>query len=110
MTKSWLDAGVLSVALAAAVPVLGGCTAEVYDDGGVVEIDREPPPPRVEVVPAAPYYGAVWIGGRWVWRGNTHVWVVGRYVRPRAGYVYAPHRWYRSGPRWRYEPGGWRRR
>ena len=104
---SWVS-GLLALTLAASMPA--GCEADVYDDGGVVEVDAEPPPPQVEVVPPAPYYGAVWIGGRWVWRGRSHVWVAGRYVRPRVGYVYEPHRWYRYGNRWRYEPGRWRRR
>jgi pimeloyl-ACP methyl ester carboxylesterase len=105
--RMWMG-GLLALTLAAAGPM--GCEADVYDDGGIVEVDREPPPPQVEVVPAAPYPDAVWIGGRWVWRGGNHVWVAGRYVRPRPGYVYESHRWYRSGNRWRYEPGRWRRR
>lgn len=100
-----------ALTVAAMLPVLG-CAAEYYDGddrGGIVEVDNEPPPPRVEVVPIQPYYGAVWVGGRWQWRGGRHEWVQGRYVRPRGGFVYAPHRWYRHGNRWRYEPGRWHR-
>jgi len=95
--------------LVAALAGAGAC-GEVYDDGGVIEADAEPPPPQVEVVPFAPYAGAVWVGGRWQWRGGRHVWVGGRYVRGRVGYVYAPHRWDHVGNRWRYNPGRWHRR
>ena len=104
--------GLLSgAALAAALASLPACEAEVYDNDGVVEIAAEPPPPQVEVIPAVPYAGAVWIGGAWEWRGGRHVWVGGRYVRPRAGYVYQAHRWERTpAGRWRHSPGGWRRR
>ncbi len=52
-----------------------------------------PPPPRVEVVPALPYPGAVWIGGYWGWYGGRHVWVPGYYARPRPGYHWQPYRW-----------------
>ncbi len=86
------------------------CDVAYVDDEGVAEVAVEPPPPQVEVVPAPPYVGAVWIGGRWVWRGGRHAWVGGRYVAPRVGYVYAPHRWERRGAGWRYTPGRWHRR
>jgi len=104
---SWAG-GLLALTLAASMPA--GCEADVYDDGGVVEVDQEPPPPQAEVVPVAPYPGAIWIGGSWVWRGGRHEWVGGRYVHPRRGYVYEQHRWSRNGNRWRYEPGRWHRR
>jgi hypothetical protein len=94
--------------LATAVATAPAC--EIYDDGGVIEASVEPPPPQYEVVPAAPYPGAVWIGGSWVWRHGRHEWVRGRYVRPRRGYYYQPHRWERTpNGRWRRTPGGWRR-
>jgi hypothetical protein len=39
-----------------------------------------PPPPPVEVVPVAPYPGAVWVGGYYVRGGGGHyVWVHGHY-------------------------------
>jgi hypothetical protein len=60
---------------------------EVVDqNGNVIERDRvypddgPPPPPRVEVVPVAPYFGAVWVPGLW-YRG--------------------PHRWYWTRGHWR---------
>src|SRR4051812_26206219 len=98
-------------ALIGSLFTLPACEAALYDDTGVVEVAAEPPPPQVEVVPVAPYPGAVWVGGVWEWRGGRHVWVRGRYVRPRAGYRYEQHRWDRTpSGNWRHSPGGWRRR
>jgi hypothetical protein len=52
---------------------------EVVDQNGYV-VERErvyahdvPPPPRVEVVPVAPYFGAVWVQGFWA-LGHHHRW------------------------------------
>jgi hypothetical protein len=55
----------------------------------------------VEVQPVAPFYGAVWIGGDWVWRGGHHVWVGGHWDHPRAGRSWQAGEW-RSGPRGHY--------
>lgn len=47
---------------------------------------KEPPPPvRVEVRPARPYSRAVWIPGRWKWRGR----------RRRGRYIWIPGHWRR---------------
>jgi hypothetical protein len=46
--------------------------AEVFEAG-------PPPPPVVEVVPPAPFVGAVWIGGTWVVRPHGWVWVRGHW-------------------------------
>ncbi len=51
--------------LLAALSMMPACAAEVVDENGEVEVDAEPPPPQVEVVPPVPYPGAVWVGGRW---------------------------------------------
>ena len=40
-----------------------------------------PPPLLVEVPPALPYAGAVWVGGYWVWQGNW-VWAHGHWMGP----------------------------
>lgn len=74
----------------------------------VIVSPSAPPAPIVEVVPAMPYAGAIWIGGYWGWNQGRHVWVPGRYVAPRAGYRWEPHRWV-QGPRghWHLRGGGW---
>ena len=72
-----------------------------------VVVDYAPPPPQVEVVPAIPFPGAIWIGGYWGWGGGRHVWVPGRWDHPRPGYVYRPHAWVNQGGRWHLHAGGW---
>jgi hypothetical protein len=69
-----------------------------------------PPTPVVEVQPAVPFVGAIWISGFWNWSGGRYSWVPGRYDRPRPGYNWEPRRW-SSSPRggWQMQ-GGWRRR
>lgn len=67
-----------------------------------------PPPPRVEVVPAA-RRGYVWVPGYWNWRGQRHYWVGGTWVRERRGYVYNQPTWVQDGERWRFHRGAWAR-
>lgn len=78
----------------------------VPDDGGVV-VDIAPPAPYVEVVPAIPFPGAVWIGGYWGWSSGRHHWVPGRWDRPRPGYTWRPYGWASQGGRWHLHGGGW---
>ena len=78
----------------------------VPDDGGVV-VDIAPPAPYVEVVPAIPFPGAVWIGGYWGWSSGRHHWVPGRWDRPRPGYAWRPYGWAPQGGRWHLHGGGW---
>ena len=63
----------------------------------VVEVESEPPPPRVVHYESRP--GHIWIEGRWNWNGGQWVWADGYYERERVGYVYAPGRWERRGGR-----------
>ena len=74
-----------------------------------VEVEVAPPTPIVEVRPALPFAGAVWIPGYWHWNGARHVWVGGRYSAPRAGYAWEPARWEPHGRFHRWVPGHWRR-
>ena len=55
------------------IPLLSGCTTYVRVP--------PPPPPQAEVVGAAPFYGAVWVGGHWAWRPRlgTYRWVPGHW-------------------------------
>lgn len=69
-----------------------------------------PPPPPVQVVPALPYPGAVWIGGWWNWGGGRYAWVPGYYARPYPGHRWEPHRWApRPGGGWALQGGYWAR-
>ena len=76
----------------------------------VVESAMEPPAPIVEVQPAMPFGGAIWMPGYWHWNGAHHVWVGGHYSAGRPGYRWEPHRWERGpGGRWAMRPGHWQR-
>jgi len=45
----------------------------------VVEGPSNPPPPQVEVIGVAPYYGAHWVRGHYVWRYHHWVWIRGHW-------------------------------
>jgi hypothetical protein len=74
-----------------------------------VVVQQAPPPDVVEVRPAAPFGGAVWIPGYWHWNGYRHSWVGGHWSAPRAGWAWEPHHWVRAPGGWRWAPGHWRR-
>jgi YXWGXW repeat-containing protein len=85
----------------------------VYDPGPApaqeVVTQEQPPEPIVEVRPAAPFGGAVWIPGYWGWNGYRHNWVGGHWSAPRAGWSWEPNRWQRTPRGWVHTPGHWRR-
>jgi hypothetical protein len=104
----------LTLLWAAAVLSLSACVVAPYYPyqstgyGEAVAVADVPPPaPYAEVVPVAPFLGAVWLGGYWGWGGGRHHWVPGRWDRPRAGYYWQPHRWQPIGGRWQLSGGGW---
>jgi len=67
-----------------------------------------PPPPIVEVRPAVPFPGAVWLDGYWHWNGFRFVWVAGRWSPPPAGFTWEGHRWdRREDGRWEHRQGHW---
>ena len=84
-----------SVALAALLASAGGCVVtargHVAVPVAVVEVDEEPPPPRVVSMEIRP--GFLFIDGRYVRNGNRWVWRDGYYERERAGYMYEQGRW-----------------
>jgi hypothetical protein len=101
---------VLAVLTAAIVagPVTG-CAVYVRPVPGVVYIQRRPPEARVEVIPAAPATGFVWIGGYWATRGAEFEWVPGRWERPIEGRrEWVPHRWEHDRNGWYLIEGHWR--
>ena len=85
----------------------------VYDPGPApaqeLVVQQAPPEPIVEVRPAAPFGGAVWIPGYWHWNGSRHAWVGGHWSAPRAGWVWEPHHWQRTPRGWVHVHGHWRR-
>ena len=100
----------LVVVSALAVVTLSACVvAPLYSPEQVV-VAQPPPQPYAEVVPVAPYAGAIWINGSWGWSRNRYEWGPGRYERPRPGYRWRPHHW-RQQPRggWSLEGGVWGR-
>jgi hypothetical protein len=109
----------LLVVSMSAVMLLSACVVAPYPrrvvygepvpvDSQVV-VDVAPPAPYVEVVPAIPFPGAIWIGGYWGWYGGRHQWMPGRWDHPRPGYQYRPHAWVNQGGRWHLHGGGWAR-
>ena len=67
----------------------------------------EPPPLRVETVPAAPMRVLFWVPGFWQWGGTTWVWVAGSWQRPEAGATWRPAAWRARGKVHVLIPGQW---
>jgi len=74
-----------------------------------VEIEIQPPAPRVEVIPVAPSARHFWVHGYWGWAGGRHTWVPGRYEVMRDGWAWSESRWNLVGRRWHFYPGHWYR-
>ncbi len=85
----------------------------VYDPGPPPPqeevVQEAPPAPIVEVRPAAPFGGAVWIPGFWRWNGHHHTWVGGHWSAARAGSTWEPNHWQHTPRGWVHVPGHWRR-
>jgi hypothetical protein len=60
------------------------------------------------VRPAAPYAGAVWIGGEWYWSGGRYVYRNGYWAAGRPGHVYVAGSWYRGPRGYAWHRGHWR--
>jgi hypothetical protein len=91
---------------------LAGCVASPTPRRhahALVEVNVQPPAPRVVVVPAA-RRGYVWAPGYWRWNGRKHVWVEGHWLRERRGEHWVPAHW-EEGRRgyWHFEEGHWER-
>jgi WXXGXW repeat (2 copies) len=68
----------------------------------------EVPVGSVDVRPASPYAGAVWIDGEWAWGGGRHNYVGGHWDHPRSGRTWQGGEW-RQSPRGHYwVHGTWR--
>ena len=103
-----LSVVVLSACVVAPYPYQAAYYSGAGPAGSVVVVaDTPPPAPYVEVVPAIPYAGAVWLGGYWGWNGGRHQWVPGRWEQPRPGYSWRPYAWTQHGGPWQLNAGGW---
>ena len=98
---------VVLAALSLSACVVAPYPRAAYYPPGEVVTDVPPPQPYVEVVPAIPFPGAVWIGGYWGWSGSRHSWVPGRWERARPGYTWSPPHWEQRGHQWHQRGGGW---
>jgi hypothetical protein len=98
------------VGVAEEKPVHEVSVIEVQSPGKEPVIAKEPPPPRVEIIPGvAPSPNHVWIPGYWMWNGTTFVWISGGWhPRPRPGAVWVQGRWERRGNGWSWIYGYWR--
>lgn len=99
----------LTATAGAGAAILGGCVvapAPMMEEPGYAPV--APPPPRAEVIPVAPFAGAVWIHGSWGWSGGRYHWAPGHYERPRPGYRYEPRHWVKNGRgQWQERGGRW---
>jgi hypothetical protein len=76
---------------------------------GEVYVDSAPPPLRVEVQPAMPGPGVLWVGGGWFWEGGRWRWQHGRWDHPpRPGAHWVAHHYEFRGGRHVFVRGGWR--
>ncbi|MDA8091999.1 MAG: hypothetical protein M0Z61_17475 [Nitrospiraceae bacterium] len=78
---------------------------------GCVAVVRTPAPPApiYEVIGVAPFPGAVWIEGHWVYRSGGWRWVRGHWARrPWRGAVWQRGHWRETRNGWKWIPGHWR--
>jgi hypothetical protein len=97
MKRAFSSAAVIT---AISLSVLAGCTAVI----------RTPPPAaRIEVRPAPPFVGAIWIDGHWLHRHGEWVWSPGYWIKrpgPRARWI--PGHWVKRPWGWKRVHGRWR--
>lgn len=108
MTR-FVVAACLILAVAACASPLPRPAYAAQPTSALVEVDRPPPPARVEVLPARPSSGAVWVDGEWIWRRGRWAWRPGRWVNAPMGQRFSPWVFVRApdGTLW-YAPGVWR--
>jgi hypothetical protein len=76
--------GVAIVAVAVAHVACGSSLSEPnyapQPPSSFVAVGFSPPPARVEIVPARPQPGVVWVDGEWSWDASRWAWEPGRWV------------------------------
>jgi hypothetical protein len=75
----------------------------------VVTPPRSPPPAlRVESRGPVPFRDAVWVDGRWGWRGGQYLWVSGHWQRaPEGMHHWKQGQWTKRDEGWFFTPGQW---
>ena len=95
--------------LAALAGPVTGCMVYGRPRVGVVYVAGGPPVERVEVIPAAPGVGFVWIRGYWAYRGGAYAWEPGRWAQPAPGHTeWVAHHWEHDSHGWFLVEGHWR--
>lgn len=69
----------------------------------------ERPADVVYTRPVAPYAGAVWVEGDWVWQGGRYVHTNGYWTRPRGNRVWVSGSWNRGPRGYTWRRGHWGR-
>lgn len=114
--RSVISRNLLIAVLGAGTAGLAGCVIApyhhhpyYYSSRGAVVVSHAPPPPRVEVVGMAPFVGAVWLPGRWIWHDDdSWRWRDGYWAKPpHHGARWQRGEWQRRGERWHWQPGRW---
>ena len=103
MARAWRHHATLALAASIMiVPAYAGLEL-------VVTPPRSPPPAlRVENQGASPFRDAVWIDGRWDWKGGQYVWVSGHWQRAPAGmHHWKRGEWTKRDNGWFFTPGQW---
>ena len=90
----------LLIGIALAGTLFASCEGSYY-------VADEPVEP-VYTRPAAPYAGAVWVSGDWVWRGGRYVYTQGYWTRPRGKRVWVSGSWIHNGRGYHWHRGHWR--
>ena len=78
----------------------------LFATGCAVEVTSSVPAEPVEVRPAPPFAGAIWIGADYRWERGHYTVVSGRWERPRGEWISGRWQQRRGGYRW--VRGHWR--
>ncbi len=91
---------------AAALAASAGVEIGVNIGGPEIIVGSQPPPMRLEVAPAAPGPGFIWIRGHWAWRRERWDWIGGRWDRvAQPGSTWIPGQWIARGNGWVWMEG-----
>jgi hypothetical protein len=102
------------IALLSLSAALGGCLYPTHGSvaspaESVMYINREPPPPRVELATTRRNVDEVWISGHWSANKNDYVWTNGHWALPENGKKeWEDGKWEHSEHGWRFVEGSWR--